>query len=136
MVDINTVMLVDDDDICNFVTKEIVDDMGIAREVCIAMNGQQALDIISERAVNSETNGFFKPLLIFLDINMPVMDGFEFLEEFEQLDEALREQVYIVMLTSSTNDDDIQKAKLHTISGYIPKPLTEEKLKEVVDKIY
>lgn len=136
MVDINTVMLVDDDDICNFVTKEIVDDLGFAREVCIAMNGQQALDLIDEKVKKSASNGAFKPLLIFLDINMPVMDGFEFLDEFEKLDESLREQIYIVMLTSSTDDEDIKKAKLHTISGYIPKPLTEEKLKEVVDKIY
>jgi CheY-like chemotaxis protein len=136
MIDINTVLLVDDDDICNFVTKEIVDDMGIAREVCTALNGQQALDLINEKAVNAELNGFFKPLLIFLDINMPVMDGFEFLDEFERLDASLRENIYIVMLTSSTDDEDIRVAKMHTISGYIPKPLTEEKLKEVVDKIY
>ncbi len=136
MVDINTVMLVDDDDICNFVTKEIVDDLGIAREVCVAMNGQQALDIINERALNASENGFFKPLLIFLDINMPVMDGFEFLDEFETLDETLRESIYIVMLTSSTDDDDIKKAKLHTISGYIPKPLTEEKQRDVIIKNY
>ncbi len=136
MVNINSIMLVDDDDISNYVTKDIVDAAQIVEDVFIAMNGQEALDIIKEKKEDGSLN-HLSPMLVFLDINMPVMDGFEFLEAYEvEIDEDTRDDIHVVMLTSSTDDQDVRRAKLHTISGYIPKPLTKEKLTEVLSKLY
>ena len=133
MVDVNSIMLVDDDDISNFVTMDVIKETDLVKDVFVAMNGRDALDLMKEKCGNgSET----KPLLVFLDINMPVMDGFEFLEAFEKFPEEEKEDIYIVMLTSSEDEDDVQRAKLHTINGYIPKPLTKEKLQEVMSKLY
>lgn len=133
MVDVNSIMLVDDDDISNFVTMDVIKETDLVKDVFVAMNGRDALDLMKEKCGNgSET----KPLLVFLDINMPVMDGFEFLEAFEKFPEEEKEDIYIVMLTSSEDEDDVQRAKLHTINGYIPKPLTKEKLQEVMSKLF
>ena len=133
MVDVNSIMLVDDDDISNFVTMDVIKESELVKDVFVAMNGKDALELVQEKCIK---NSATKPVLVFLDINMPVMDGFEFLEEFEKFDEEEKEDIYIVMLTSSEDDDDVQRAKLHTISGYIPKPLTKEKLQEVMSKLF
>lgn len=136
MVKINSIMLVDDDDISNYVTKDIVDEAAIVNHVFIAMNGKEALAAIKEKIASKELETL-SPMLVFLDINMPVMDGFEFLDAYEkEVDEDIRENIHVVMLTSSTDDQDVRRARLHTISGYIPKPLTQDKLSEVLSKLY
>lgn len=133
MVDVKSIMLVDDDDISNFVTKDVIEKSDVVEDVFVALNGREALDLLKAKCEESDED---KPLLIFLDINMPVMDGFEFLEEFEEYSDDLKEDVYVVMLTSSEDEDDVKRAKLHTISGYIPKPLTLEKMTEVMSKLF
>lgn len=125
-------MLVDDDDISNFVTKDAIAEAGITEEIFIAMNGEEGLKILEEKVKEKS----LRPMLVFLDINMPVMDGFEFLESYSGMPEEIQDSTHIVMLTSSTDDEDVRRAKLHTISGYIPKPLTKEKLEEVISKLY
>lgn len=136
MVKINSIMLVDDDDISNYVTKDIVDEAAIVNHVFIAMNGKEALAAIQEKIASNELETL-SPMLVFLDINMPVMDGFEFLDAYEkEVDEDIRDNIHVVMLTSSTDDQDVRRARLHTISGYIPKPLTQDKLSEVLSKLY
>jgi len=131
MIDIRSVLLVDDDDISNFVARDVVEESGLVNDIEVTINGKLALELICKPAFNDK-----KPLLIFLDINMPVMDGFEFLEEFEKLTEEQKEGIYIVMLTSSTDENDIVRSRFFPISGYIAKPLTVDKLEEVVQKVY
>ena len=81
-------------------------------------NGQTAIEMINQK----------RPDLIFLDINMPVMDGFQFLEALEKIPYLHKKPMKIVMLTSSNANKDIEKAKKFNIDGYIVKPLSPEKL--------
>ncbi|MFT5336313.1 MAG: CheY-like chemotaxis protein [Luteibaculaceae bacterium] len=131
MINIQSVLLVDDDDISNFVSKDVVVRSGLVETIDVVINGELALNHIKSMGKSSQ-----KPLLVFLDINMPVMDGFEFLEEFDKLTEKEKEGVYIIMLTSSTDESDLVRSRFFPISGYIAKPLSPDKLSEVVDKIY
>jgi CheY-like chemotaxis protein len=129
---INCTLLVDDDSINNFINQRLIEEMEITGQLSLAENGLEALAYIREHG-----NDDLKcPRLILLDINMPVMDGFEFLQEFENLEFANKEKVKIVMLTTSTSQKDVDKLDGHKIAGYINKPLTEEKLIDVVNRIF
>jgi CheY-like chemotaxis protein len=75
--------------------------------------------------------------LIFLDINMPCMNGWEFLERYSHLDKALQSRAVIIMLTTSDNSDDVEKARTWSfISDYITKPLTKEIMAEIRTKYF
>lgn len=123
-------MLVDDDQINNFINKRIINKLNITNEVKVALNGEEALEHI-ERFCNQ--NGDC-PELIFLDINMPVMNGFEFLNEFKNLNLKNKDEVKIIVLTTSSNPGDLQKLKEHSIKGFLNKPLTEKKILEAIDQ--
>ena len=117
-------LLVDDDKICNFITEATLNRMGIAKEIHSALNGKEALDLINDYFTGDRA----VPDVIFLDLNMPIMDGFQFIEAFKKLDYPKKEKVLIVVLTSSENPKDIVKAKKLGIDHYMTKPLNEEKL--------
>lgn len=123
-------MLVDDDEITNHINKLLIEDLDLAHHIAVAYNGQEALEIIQRQMIKDQ-----QPLLILLDINMPVMDGFEFLAELENMKNLDRENIYVVILTSSNNQKDLDRTKRHKIHGYLDKPLTEEKVIQVLDKI-
>jgi CheY-like chemotaxis protein len=123
---LNSVLLIDDDEPTNFYTQLIVEESGCTGHVKVAQGGQEALDYLS----NHSQNG---PDLIFLDINMPAMDGWEFLDNYKKLHKDRHGKVIVVMLTTSLNPDDRQKANdMPEISGFESKPLTEEKLNKIL----
>lgn len=125
-VKFDKVLLVDDDNINNFLSEEIIAGANITKEVVLLTDGQQALNYLNglEKAQESQK------LLILLDLNMPVMDGFEFLEEFNP--ENLKAELEIIILTSSDNQRDIDKIKTYNVRNFISKPITEEKLLEAL----
>lgn len=119
----NKVLLVDDDKINNYINLRLIRRIGLSEEIIVTNNGQEAINYLKQCEKNA------LPTLILLDINMPVMDGFEFLEEFEKLEFNNVERPLIVVLTTSTNTNDIKKVESSPIAaGYINKPLTEENL--------
>lgn len=126
---INSILLVDDDQINNFINKRIIRKLDIANHVDIALNGEEALEHIQK--ICRDTGNC--PELIFLDINMPVMNGFEFLNEFKNLSLRNKKEVKIIVLTTSTNPGDMQKLKEHSIKGFLNKPLTEKKIIEALN---
>ncbi len=128
MKKINCVLLVDDDNINNFINERLLKKLNITHNVKVAMNGEEALDFLKSNAEN------LFPELILLDINMPVMDGFEFLQEYKKTNFNGKQQPYIIMLTTSTNPNDVDKVKKSDVAGYINKPLTEPKIMEIVQK--
>ncbi|HYG38358.1 MAG TPA: response regulator [Cytophagales bacterium] len=120
------VLLVDDDPVANFLHEDLIKRC-LMSEVEVANNGMEALDKIN---AGLEIKSF--PDLILLDINMPIMDGFEFLEAFDKIPE--KPPVKIVILSSSISPRDISSAQKYNIEGYINKPLSFSKLQEALYK--
>lgn len=126
MKKLNTILLVDDDEITNFSNKFLLNKSEVAEKIDVVMNGEEALKYLSDPAHDDVD-------LILLDVNMPVMNGFEFLAEFENLPSRRQSQCLILMLTTSLHPDDKQKAaafkEKNILSGYFNKPLTMESVK-------
>ena len=118
-----SVLLVDDDEITSFLCKKMLTDRGID-SVDSVVNGQEALKYLSKSC----------PDLIFLDIKMPVMDGFELLEELKK--SMLCQQAKIIMLTSSSREKEKQQAMAYNnVIDFIVKPLSHAKIVGVFEKI-
>ncbi|MDQ3394791.1 MAG: response regulator [Bacteroidota bacterium] len=129
---IKKILLVDDDDTSNFINKLVLKGMNISPEIEVSTNGEDALEyLIKSCRENSNTECH---TLILLDINMPVMNGFEFLDAIKNNPEIDDKDLHVCMLTSSTNPDDIKRAKTYNIQGYLDKPLTPEKIKKVLNE--
>src|SRR5690606_32842970 len=104
------ILLVDDDDTSNLLSTMVITDMEIAEDVDVAFNGEEAINYILKNCKNGgETGERHCPELILLDINMPVMDGFEFLETYKEKFDH-QSQVPVVMLSSSNNPKDYERA--------------------------
>ncbi len=132
---LNCVLLIDDDFATNFINKTIINKEGVAEHIQVVLNGKEALDYITNQGKFESEESFPKPQLVFLDINMPVMDGWEFIQEYQKLSPEIKENIIIVMLTSSLNPDDKSKADTFAeIADFRNKILTVEVLKNVLAK--
>jgi CheY-like chemotaxis protein len=124
-------MLVDDDIIGNFFHRRIIKKNNLETIVLMKNSGVEALEYLKSK---KNTNDIL-PDLIFLDIDMPGMNGWEFLYEYDLLDKELQSQAIIIMLTKSANSKDIARIKSwNFVSDYIIKPLTNERLEEIIHK--
>lgn len=125
---IDLVMLVDDNDTDNFISKRIIEITKFANRVEVKNSGKSALDYLRENQDNADE----LPNLIFLDINMPIVDGFVFLYEFEKFNDAIKDKCKVIILSSSDNKRDIDKiVNNNHVIKFITKPLTETALEEV-----
>lgn len=126
---VNCILLIDDDRVVNTINRTILNKKKIANEIVAVENGQEAIDFLLEKG-RYEANGHTppKPNVILLDLNMPIMDGWEFLEEFKSIkNESCLHDCRIYVLTSSPNPDDMHKAKsFKEVTGYFVKPLSSE----------
>ena len=122
------VMLVDDNDTDNFISQKIIELNGFAERVITKNSGKSALEYLEAHENNTEE----LPEVIFLDINMPIVDGFVFLFEFERFNEALKKKCKIAILSSSDNKRDIERIVDNDyVVKYITKPLTQDALSEI-----
>ncbi|TLP80124.1 two-component system response regulator [Maribacter sp. ACAM166] len=118
------ILLVDDSREFNYLNNYIIKKNGCTDHIQVAENGQQALDILNLGI--KETNLF--PDLILLDLNMPCINGWEFMEAFKELKFDQKDEIIIVILSSSINPEDKTRAeKIKEVSGFVNKPLTPEK---------
>lgn len=134
MSKLRSILLVDDDDTTNFINQRVIDHLSIAEKVHVSLNGEEALAYLRELPPSSEEKSEILPDLILLDINMPVMNGFEFLEEFHNWELPHKEAVTIIMLSSSSHELDLARAKKFNVTDYINKPLTVDKLAAMMEK--
>lgn len=125
MYKFNNVLLVDDDYISNFIADHLLNKHKICKSITIARNGDEAL-----KHLQDENNPF--PELILLDINMPVMDGFEFIGAFQRYNMD-RNKTKIVIYTTAYNKEDFELLKEIGFHDFIIKPLNEEKLKKLLE---
>jgi len=127
---LNCVLLIDDDEPTNFLNKLTLKKMGCVDNIVTAFDGQEALNYLTEHQRGNP------PELIFLDINMPLMNGWEFLEEYQLLSFD-NDPPVVIMLTTSINPDDEEKSKKYsTIAGFMHKPLELEEINKLIEKYF
>ncbi len=120
-------LVIDDDDINIFIIKKIVEKTGFDIDMVSKNNGQQAIDYLKQTIASNLP----LPQLILIDINMPVMNGWEFIEAYQNLGVTTPVDLYI--LSSSVYENDIEKTKSYTsVKGFISKPLSMERLTELI----
>lgn len=127
MAKLGSILFVDDDEVSNFLGATVMRTMNVARQVTLSTDAGEALELVAKESID----------IVLLDINMPVMTGFEFLDALRQLEETEHIVVPAVfMLTSSTNQMDRTKAEQYPmVKGYLTKPLTEEDVDYLVGLI-
>jgi CheY-like chemotaxis protein len=132
---LNCIMLIDDDELTNFIHRLVIEKSGYARHIQIAESGRDALDYLSKSETGNDPDLYPSPDLIFLDINMPAMNGWEFLEEYKKM--CVRNRIILVMLSTSLFAEDKARAEeMPEISGFENKPLNAEKLVGVIEKYF
>jgi len=123
------ILLVDDDSTFNFLSTKTLERMGVEIAVHTALNGEQALELFQ----NYYRDATSLPDVILLDLNMPIMDGFGFLQAFKKLKLPTNKPIKIFVVSSSSNPDDIQRAHALGADGYLTKPLTTESLSKALE---
>lgn len=125
---LNCVMLIDDDDATNFIHSYLFKKTNFTKTIIVKENGEDALDYL----LDPDDENCIKPDAIFLDLNMPLMDGWQFLEEYMEAYKDKKDQVRLFILTNSDNPDDIARAQnLEDVLSYQHKPLKREVLDEL-----
>ncbi len=124
-----TIALIDDDEIFQFTTSRIIKLTNLPFNITQFFNGEQAITYLSKNAAYTDK----LPDIILLDINMPVIDGWMFLDEFKTLANNLKKNITIYMVSSSIAPEDIRRAKSNPlVSDYLVKPISLETLKHVL----
>lgn len=125
----NVILLVDDDEAVNYFNKKLIDKSELDGKIMSLYNGAEA---IREVMTLNNTLDNDDLVVVFLDINMPILNGWGFLENFNTIKYALNFKTEIYLLTSSVNPDEKKKAEENSlVKQYISKPLTIEKLNEI-----
>lgn len=131
-IQVKSIMLVDDNEIDLFIAAKAISNSGFKGKIATYTSGAAALKELVEGS--NSPDGI--PELIFLDIQMPDMNGFEFLEEFKRLDAAIRNNIRVVMLTSSADSNDMKRAiEEPAVKKFMNKPLTSVQVIETLVQI-
>lgn len=131
MTTLKTLTLVDDDDIFVFLTTKIIEQTNLVDLIKGFGNGLDAINFLKENKNNVDA----LPDIILLDLNMPIMNGWQFLEEYNKLNPTIGKKITIYICSSSISPDDITRAKtISEVSDYIIKPITKDKLIDLIKK--
>ena len=129
-------LVIDDDGTANFLHKRLLKKMDVCERIRVFEDGKQAFDYlynICNKNYEEGNDNYFQPELILLDINMPVMGGFTFLDLYNKFEECFRDGVLLALLTDSSHPDNAQMAQSYGVH-YLTKPLTEEKILHLLEQ--
>jgi CheY-like chemotaxis protein len=126
------IALVDDDSIFQFTATRLLESSKLAQNILHFENGAEALTFLREKALQKE----LLPDYLFLDINMPFVDGWMFLEDFTTLKSSLAKDISIYMVTSSIDQRDLNRAKSFSeVTDFIIKPISLERFQELLKSV-
>lgn len=127
------VCLVDDDMVYQYVAKKTIESTGLSESIIQFNNGEEALVFFKDNT----TNDAFLPDIIFLDINMPVMNGWEFLEAYSHIAPLMPKDIPVVIVSSSLDDYDFNKSKeFPVVTRFITKPILRDKFINILRSVY
>lgn len=122
--------IIEDDPVHLFLTKKYIELSGYVEKILVCKNGKDAYDTLKALFVNCEK----LPQIIFLDLNMPVWDGWQFLDEFTKI--PVKQKITIYILTSSVHEEDIKRAETYSLtSNYLIKPINQEQMKTLLSEL-
>lgn len=132
MTTLKTLTIVDDDDIFVFLTTKIIEQTNLVDLIKVFGNGLDAINFLKENKNNVDA----LPDIILLDLSMPIMNGWQFLEKYNKLNPTIGKKITIYICSSSISPDDITRAKtISEVSDYIIKPITKDKLIDLIKKL-
>ena len=132
MTTLKNLTIVDDDDIFVFLTTKIIEQTNLIDLIKVFGNGLDAINFLKENKNNVDA----LPDIILLDLSMPIMNGWQFLEEYNKLNPTIGKKITIYICSSSISPDDITRAKtISEVSDYIIKPITKDKLIDLIKKL-
>ncbi len=125
------VLIIDDDSVDRYIMRKSMNKVNFSKEILEAENGADGLKLITDHS-----NGNQLPELIFIDVNMPVLDAFGFLEVFEQLSREYKNRCRIAVISSIESEQEKKRVlKYESVIGYFEKPLKEELLLQLMDQL-
>ncbi|MBR2649737.1 MAG: response regulator [Sediminibacterium sp.] len=126
------ICIIDDDEVYQFTVTKNIQSQQLAKKILVFSDGEEALNFLCANIGDNNA----VPDVIFLDINMPIMDGWQFLEEYIRLKPRIGKKVTLYMVSSSVDPADTQRAKqIEEVSDYIIKPITPDQLKVIVNTL-
>ena len=130
MKTIDTLALIDDDETYRFIAKHTIMNLNIVDRLKIFSNGKEAIDYLHSKLHDPSQ----LPDVILLDLNMPVMDGWDFLERYLMLEPRIGKKIHIYIVTSSVDPVDVERAnRINAVTDYFVKPLTRDKLVSILE---
>lgn len=132
MNDTKTIHIIDDDKVYQFTAKKALEKLSINKKVFIFSDGEEAYEFLSDNIGNEDKT----PDYIFLDLNMPIMDGWDYLEEFSKIKTQLNKTPFIYIVSSSNDDIDTQRAKaIDEVAGYLVKPVHPKEFAKILNSL-
>lgn len=134
---LNCILLIDDDIPTNFIHRKVIEKSSIPAHVQVATSAKEGLEFLTYAGKYADTDTIPRPGIIFLDINMPGMNGWDFMDVYRGLDDDQKSRMVVIMLTTSLNPDDRERAlRDEDIVTFMHKPLRPETVMKLVDTYF